>query len=378
MPDYFPDDIETKDLQGNIDDIEEEEPKNPYFYLPHDAVDVLLGCNANAGLICAYIVAAKSRQSNSNFLTAGWNSVSKCLGIRPQKAKRIYLELSELVYGGNKLVKSFLSHRTKDCIKLKDIGHQSSAIYLEYNYVGHNSKYVKFPIKKLYDLGDIASRVLLYIYRNISIWMRGYQVSVDAETELLAINNEVGIFSGKAPIVELPYPKLCKFAESAENDVDRRVRLKVDDAVNSLISAKLLKSVVVACVYRDNHQTSYYDIHTKGEPLKCSIREKIRKAAEDLGVSQGRKDGKSHDRVYHVIAPVGHTVRLRRVLRPAHLHLPEFHSMIRDAERRREGHHIKLRLWLDALEGKQDIKATKSSTPTPCKMDFEPDDDVPF
>jgi hypothetical protein len=303
-----------------------EEPKrSTYFYVSLDSIRILLGCKASAEQICAFIVVAKSRYSRSNYLTAGSNVISKCLGIRPQKAKRIYLELPTLVYQGNQLVRLTKSKNTRYNVKLIDSGHQQAAIYFPSAFVGHKTAAKQYPVCKLCNAGDVAARLLLYIQGKLTTDLGGYLLSEESETCPLNIINGIVVASGKAPAFYIPDAvRKCVVAEGGTSHKGKYVihwMLEIKEALDKLISLKLVESVVVAKVYKENIPTEcWYDIHVQGDilNLKGSVRDRIKKVAEESGVSRGRKDGRSHDGVYHVIAPEGYTVRLCRVIRPVY------------------------------------------------------------
>lgn len=348
-----------------------EEPKrSTYFYVSLDSIRILLGCKASAEQICAFIVAAKSRYSRSNYLTAGSNVISKCLGIRPQKAKRIYQALPTLVYQGNQLVRLTESKNTRYNIKLIDSGHQQAAIYFPSAFVGHKTAAKQYPVCKLCKAGDDATRLLLYIQGKLNTDLGGYLLSEESETSLLKVINGINVLCGTAP--DFNIPDAVGKCVVAEGNVSHKVKgvipwmLEIKEALDKLISLKLVESVVVAKVYKENIPTEcWYDIHVQEDIIKGSVRDRIKKVAEEAGVSRGRKDGRSHDKVYHAIAPTGYTVRLCRVIRPVYRHTPSFDSDAISAEMHRDSNRYCMMTWLNVLEGNSRIDSIALPRCTP-------------
>jgi hypothetical protein len=359
VDDIFSEDFDTDQShesageQYNLD-----EPKKPsYFYISMESIDILLGCKATAEQICSFIIATKSRQKNSNYLTAGWNAISKTLSMRPQKAKRIYQELPTLEFDGKRLVKAFISHRTRDLIKLKDTGNIGNSVYFSSDFVGHKTAHKQYPVSKLCSAGDVAARLFLYIQSKSDIELSGCMLSEEAVTCTLTVKNGVVIACGKAP--EISITDDVKLAVIADRDGTAKKgnvqawEFETKEALEKLLSLKLVESAVVAKVYTDESQPTqcWYDIHVHGDPLKGSVRERIKKIADEIGISHGRKDGRSHDKIYHVIIPSGYTVRLCRVIRPVHRHVPDSDKGLRSAGMIRLDNHHTLHNWLNAVEG---------------------------
>jgi hypothetical protein len=355
--DWLPDIAESEN--DNVD-YEAEEPKQPsYFYVTEESIKVLLGCRATAEQICAFIIAAKSRHTMSNNLTAGYNVISKCLGIRPQKAKRIYMELPTLTFKNRQLVRLLTINRTRRTANLKDSGSLGSAIYFPSDFVGHKSATEQYPIRELCSTGDVAVRLYLYIKGKTNADLDGCLMSEESEAcNFLTVRN--GIMLGYVKVPEFRVPSVARYhledVDPKSNDI-RKWTVERQEALDKLLSLKLVESVVVAKVYTDDKRPTEccYDIHVQGEPKKGSIRDRIRMVAVDEGVSHGRKDGKSHDGIYHVIAPEGYTVRLCRVLRSVHKHIPVFDSVTTFANMKRSDSKRALQNWLNVLDGTSSI-----------------------
>jgi len=308
-----------------------DETKQLFFYVTKESVEVLLGSKATAEQICAFITVAKSRHSNKNFLTAGSNAISKCLGVRPQKAKRIFSELSSLQHNGTKLVKALPYAPIRRSVKFVDKGRSYGATLLLDHLVGHKTAAREYPISKLCKAGDTAARLFLYLYTYGTPEVNGVIASELSDAISLSVVNGISIAHGKAPDIALPVKVLRLVCSDEKQHLSKEyMNREVSEALKKLIDLKLVVNAVVVKAYKPGNMfgTYYYDIHVKGEPLKGSIRESFMQIAQDRGVYQGRSDGRSHDGVYHAIAPHDCSVSLLQVLRSTFLYKPPSSSGI--------------------------------------------------
>lgn len=320
--DESPSDIEYMDTYDSEESEATGKVKQSFFYVTELDVEVLLGCKATAEQISAFIVVAKSRQRNTHFLTAGSNAISKCLGVRPQKAKRIFSELSCLNHNGTNLVKVLHPVPIRRSAKLVDKGRSYGATLLQEHLVGHKTATKEFPISKLCKAGDISARLFLYLYTYGTQEVNGVIVSEVTVTNCLKVINNISIAYGK--ISEFTFPvELLRAVCSDEKQAlgNDHMNREVSDALKKLISLMLVVPVVVVKV-QEAFGMYYYDIHVKGEPLKGSLRERVIQIAQDNAVYQGRSDCRSHDGVYHFIAPQDCSVSLLQVLRPVYQYKP--------------------------------------------------------
>lgn len=302
-----------------------DEPKQPFFYVSKISIEMLLGCKATAEQICAFIVVAKSRHSNKNFLTAGSNAISKCLGVRPQKAKRIFSELSSLNHNGTNLVKALPYAPIRSSVKFVDKGSSYGATLFLAHLVGHKTATREYPISKLCKAGDTAARLFLYLYSYCTQEADGVIASKASEMHSLKVVNSISIFCGQIPDLAFPAGVLRAVCSAESHTLGKDCMGKeVSDALKKLIDLKLVVPVVVVKVHKPGKVfgTHYYDLHIKGGPLKGSLRECIKQIALDNAVYQGRSDGRSHDGVYHAIAPHDSSVDLLQALRPIYQYKP--------------------------------------------------------